>query len=104
MFVVFIEAPKGEPPFEHPFKAFSSRSTAVSWAAEQVDQDAESAKVFDVPGIEDARKAVAAAQEGEGILVDTRGKKRSLKDEQDDWRRAMAGDENALNRINFLDE
>jgi len=99
MFVVYIEPAKGDPPFDRAFKAFSTRLAADSYASEQVNQDAERAIILDVRGVEDARKAIAAVQMGEGTLVNAMGKKRSQQQMQDDWRRALAGSQSAFNRV-----
>ena len=75
MYVVHAVAPQGESPFEHPFKAFSQRSTAVDYANQKVRDDAEHAMVYEVVGIEDARKAVAAVEMGKGVLIDAKSKR-----------------------------
>jgi hypothetical protein len=99
MFVVYIEPSKGEPPFANPFKAFGTRLAADTHASEQVSQEAEKAFVLDVPGVDDARKAIAAIQMGEGTIVKAVGKKLSEQEMQDDWRRALAGSQSALSRV-----
>ncbi len=69
MFVVHSEAFKGERPLEHPFKGFTLRQDAIVFAQAQVNEDAEKAIIYEVAGVDDARKAVAAVEMGEGVFV-----------------------------------
>jgi hypothetical protein len=74
-YVVHSEPPRGERPFEKPFKVFSSRQDASQFAAAQVAGDAFKASVYEV-AVDDARKAVAAVRMGEGgAPIDVRTKK-----------------------------
>jgi len=72
MYVVYLEAPKGERPLERPFKAFSARPSAIIFARDQVGNDAERALIFEVADTDDARAAIAAVKMGEGEFVGTK--------------------------------
>jgi hypothetical protein len=102
MFVVYLEPPQGEPPFKHPFKAFSARPAAEAFAAEQVAQDAERALIYDVPSADDARKAIEAIKIGAGIFVAAKGQAATEEEIDREWARAMAGNETAL--MKFLQD
>jgi hypothetical protein len=61
MYVVYLEAPKGERPLERPFKAFSARPSAIIFASDPVGNDAV-ALIFEVADSDDARAAIAASR------------------------------------------
>jgi hypothetical protein len=55
-----------------PYKAFSRRDAAVSFGCALVEEDADIAAIYEVSGVEDARKAVAALKMGEATFIDAR--------------------------------
>jgi hypothetical protein len=69
MFVVHSESFKGERPLKHPFKGFTAWQDAICFAQAQVDEDAEKAIIYEVTGVDDARKAVAAVEMGECVFI-----------------------------------
>jgi hypothetical protein len=93
MYVVYLEPPKGERPFEKPYKAFSGRPSAISFANEQVAIDAEKALIFEVPDTDDARKAIAAVGMAAATLIDARVSKASdaelKRSDEKAWERAQ---------------
>ena len=72
MFVVFTK-----PADRAPFKAFSNREGARQYAKAEADGGADSSAIYETPGIDDARKAVAAVQASEAVFVEAFGARAS---------------------------
>jgi hypothetical protein len=70
MYVVFVLT-RGEKPS---LKVFSQRSDAALYAKAQVDAGSDTADVYEVEGVSDARAAKAALEMGEGRFVEARGR------------------------------
>lgn len=98
MFVVHSESFKGERPLKHPFKGFTARQDAIVFAQAQVNEDAEKAIIYEVAGVDDARKAIAAVEMGEGAFV---SKKISHLSELEQKRRDDAEFDRALKKNDF---
>lgn len=64
-YVVCSEPPLGELALEHRCKAFSTRGSAVEFAADQAEKDAAKASVYEIP-TNDVRTAITAILAGEG--------------------------------------
>jgi hypothetical protein len=62
---------------EHDTKAFLRKGDAVSFADQQIENGADSARVYEVPGIDDAREAISAVEQDEAAVVYTRERKAS---------------------------
>lgn len=103
MYVVYLEPQKGERPFERPFKAFSARPSAAAFATESVTREAEKAIIIQVDGIDDARKAIAAVEMGEGRVVDARSKRPTEAELKRECQQALAGGLQAFLRYRGFD-
>jgi hypothetical protein len=75
MFAVLVSA-VGEVPT---LKFFSYRASARSYAYAQIEVGADQADIYEVPNIDDARKAKAALEMGKGIWLEGRGQRASDK-------------------------
>jgi len=79
------------------FKAFSNRADAGTYADFQVllGEGIVRAESYEVPGVDDARKAIAAVERGEGKLIDVsviRATTREIREAQmTDIKNALAG-------------
>ena len=71
MYVVFVMT-AGEKPS---LKVFSARSDATSYAKAHVEAGSDTADVYEVEGVTDARAAKAALEMGNGRFVEARGKR-----------------------------
>lgn len=60
-------------------KFFSQRASARSFAETQVQDGADRADIYELSNIDDARKAKAALEMGEGIWLEARGQRASEK-------------------------
>ena len=54
-------------------KFFEHRASARSFADERVQDGADRADIWDLPGVDDARKAMAALRMGEGVGLESKG-------------------------------
>ncbi len=97
MYIVYLEAPDGE--IEHPFKAFDSRAKANAFAQSQVADNADAAEIYEVSGVDDVRKAIAAVKMSEGTLIDKKTRRASQADTENEWRRALAGNDRAFQKF-----
>ena len=64
-YVVYSEPPLGELALEHRCKPFTTRGSAVEFAADQAEKDAAKASVYEIP-TNDVRTAITAILAGEG--------------------------------------
>ena len=64
-YVVYSEPSLGELALEHRCKAFTTRGSAVEFAADQAEKDAAKASVYEIP-TNDVRTAITAILAGEG--------------------------------------
>jgi hypothetical protein len=67
-YIVLVKA-EGQTPST---KAFQKSADANSFAKNQVEGDAERAEIYEIEGVDDARKATAALKLGRGKLIGAR--------------------------------